>query len=106
MKQIGDVLVYLQVTEMNKRWQDYNNQREAYVKKLLTDLNDLQKRVAESSSNQGNTVSHETQVEMNRILDEARRLTRELDEQKRVAARAKNDQERVSVYHNMYTKGI
>lgn len=102
MKKIGDVLLYLQVTEMNKRWQDYNNQREAYVKKLLTDLNDLQKRVAESSSNQGNTLTHETQVEMNRILDEARRLTRELDEQRRVAARANSDRDRVRVNRNMY----
>ncbi|XP_045190567.2 NF-kappa-B essential modulator-like [Mercenaria mercenaria] len=80
-----------EITEMNKRWQDYNNQREAYVKTLLTDLNGLQKRIEELS---GNAIPHETQVEMNRILDEARRLTRELDEQKRVTARTNNERDR------------
>lgn len=83
-----------EITEMNKRWQEYNNQREAYVKKLLTDLNDLQNRVAESAGNQGNVIPHETQVEMNRILDEARRLTREVDEQKRATTRAVNERDR------------
>ena len=82
---------------MNKRWQDYNNQREAYVKTLLTESNDLKKRVEELSGNQGNVIPQEIQIEMNRILDEARRLTRELDEQKKSTSRAHSERDRVSL---------
>jgi seryl-tRNA synthetase len=80
---------------MNKRWQDYNNQREAYVKTLLTESNDLKKRVEELSGSQGNVIPQEIQVEMNRILDEARRLTRELEDQKRSTTRAISERDRV-----------
>ncbi|XP_060584728.1 centrosomal protein of 55 kDa-like [Ruditapes philippinarum] len=84
-----------EITEMNKRWQDYNNQREAYVKTLLTESNDLKKRVEELSGSQGNVIPQEIQVEMNRILDEARRLTRELEDQKRSTTRAISERDRI-----------
>lgn len=74
-----------EITDMNKRWQDYNNQREAYVKTLLAEVANHKKRAEEA---QANTVPHETQVEMNKILDESRRLMRELDNLQKIASDA------------------
>lgn len=82
------------VTEMNIRWQKYNVQREEAVAKLLHEIQLLQKRV-EEAENSGGNLAHETQVEMNRILDESRKVHKELEDQKRQVTRLGGERDRV-----------
>ncbi|KAL4232364.1 TNFAIP3-interacting protein 2 [Mactra antiquata] len=80
-----------EITDMNKRWQEYNNQRDAYVKTLIAENNDLTKRLSETADSQ---IPSDVQVEMNKILDEARRLSRAVEEQKQIASRACSDRDK------------
>lgn len=79
---------------MNIRWQKYNVQREEAVAKLLHEIQLLQKRV-EEAENSGGNLAHETQVEMNRILDESRKVHKELEDQKRQVTRLGGERDRV-----------
>lgn len=82
-----------QITDMNKRWQEYNNQRDAYVKTLMGENAEIRKRL---SDNENSQVPPHVQIEMNKILDEARRLSRTNEEQKQLASRANSERDKVS----------
>ena len=64
---------------MNKRWQDYNKQREVYVAQLTRELNDLQASSAQQASSNS---KREFELQMNRVLDEARKNIEAAERQK------------------------
>lgn len=80
---------------MNFKWQKYNTQRDEIIQKLIHEVTQLQRQVKDSET-QGKLVPHETQVEMNRVLDESRRAMKELEDAKRQMTRLSGERDRVS----------
>ena len=69
----------LKITDMNKRWQDYNKQRETYVIQITRELNEQKAAQTQQSNNDAN---REFQVQMNQVLDEARKSIEAANRQK------------------------
>ena len=85
---------------MNLQWQKYNSQREDTVQKLMQEVTRLQKGATEKHAH----AYHETELEMNKVLDEARRVSQELDDTKRTVTRLSGERDRVSAFKYFSTK--
>ena len=75
-----------QITEMNKRWQEYNQQREQSIVQLQADLKDKEKLQAAKAAN----VERTMQEQLHRILEDAQtnvnRATQEATKAKKETA--------------------
>lgn len=58
----------LEILKMNRNWQQYNSQREEYVRQLQAELTELRGVGRDHSNN-----ARDLEVQMNKVLDEARK---------------------------------
>ncbi|WAR21821.1 TNIP2-like protein, partial [Mya arenaria] len=82
-----------EVYDMNRRWQEHNGQRDAYLTQLQTELAHFRAQVAELEARRGD-LAPDTQAEVNQVLDENRRLSKETEHHKRLLTQLVSERDR------------